>query len=121
MMDAAPGCLSCLMGSDGDMDACMSEEAAAEYAAAAASAFCSSEDAACFTAPRTYTCTWPEWAGEQPDDITCEQSSQEAGSGGLQHRQLRWRERWLLQFEPCPLLHRRPFRRVHDVHAVSRR
>ena len=83
---------------------------------------CSTADVECVTAPRTYTCTWPaELAGEQPDDITCEQSSQEAGSGGLQHRQLRWRERWLLQFEPCPLLHRRPFRRVHDVHAVSRR
>ena len=52
---------------------------------------CSTADVECITAPRTYTCTWPEGAGEQPDDITCEQSSQEAGSGGLQHRQLR---RW---------------------------
>lgn len=43
---------------------------------------CSTADVECVTAPRTYTCTWPEWAGEQPDDITCEQSSQEAGWGG---------------------------------------
>ena len=44
---------------------------------------CSTADVECVTAPRTYTCTWPvELAGEQPDDITCEQSSQEAGWGG---------------------------------------
>ena len=46
MMDAAPGCLSCLMGSDGDMDACMSEEAGAEMAAAAATACANDADSA---------------------------------------------------------------------------
>ena len=45
-MDAAPGCLSCLMGSDGDMDACMSEEAGAEMAAAAATACANDADSA---------------------------------------------------------------------------
>eukprot|EP01051_Picozoa_sp_SAG22_P012979 SAG22_NODE_1403_length_4492_cov_13.784430_3_plen_776_part_01 len=76
----APGCLACLMDSDGDMSSCLSEEALADMAGMT----CTIEDAECMAAPRVDVCVWPEWRGENTDSVVCEQTSE--GWGGCDNQ-----------------------------------